>query len=78
MITDGFAVLGLGDIGPAAGMPVDGGRSSSSRSSAVDAFPSVDTKDDKLVETIALIPKSFGGINLATRCRSRRFEGSAA
>ena len=67
VITDGSAVLGLGDIGPAAGMPVMEGKCALFKEFAgVDAFPiCVDTQDvDKLVETIALISKSFGGINL--------------
>ena len=67
VITDGSAVLGLGDIGPAAGMPVMEGKCALFKEFAgVDAFPlCVDTHDvDKLVETIALISKSFGGINL--------------
>ena len=75
VITDGSAVLGLGDIGPAAGMPVMEGKCALFKEfGGVDAFPiCVDTKDvDKLVETIALISKSFGGINLediaAPRC----------
>ena len=68
VITDGSAVLGLGDIGPAAGMPVMEGKCVLFKEFAgVDAIPiCVDTHDvDKLVETIALISKSFGGINLA-------------
>ena len=67
VITDGSAVLGLGDIGPAAGMPVMEGKCALFKEfGGVDAFPlCVDTKDvDKLVETIALISKSFGGSNL--------------
>mgnify|MGYP002228680627 FL=1 len=56
VITDGSAVLGLGDIGPAAGMPVMEGKCALFKEfGGVDAFPiCVDTKDvDKLVETIA-------------------------
>ena len=67
VITDGSAVLGLGNIGPAAGMPVMEGKCVLFKEFAgVDAFPiCVDTQDtDKLVETIYLISKSFGGINL--------------
>ena len=67
VITDGSAVLGLGDIGPAAGMPVMEGKCALFKEfGGVDAFPiCVDTQDvDKLVDTIALISKSFGGINL--------------
>ncbi len=75
VITDGTAVLGLGDIGPAAGMPVMEGKCALFKEFAdVDAFPlCIDSKDtDTIVQTIALIAKSFGGINLediaAPRC----------
>ena len=75
VITDGTAVLGLGDIGPSAGMPVMEGKCALFKEFAgVDAFPlCVDSKDvDTIVNTIALISKSFGGINLediaAPRC----------
>ena len=67
VITDGTAVLGLGDIGPAAGMPVMEGKCALFKEFGdVDAFPiCVDSKDtDTLVNTIYLISKSFGGINL--------------
>ena len=77
VITDGSAVLGLGDIGPAAGMPVMEGKCALFKEfGGVDAFPiCVDTKDvDKLVETIALISKSFGGINLEDIASPRCFE----
>ena len=77
VITDGSAVLGLGDIGPAAGMPVMEGKCALFKEfGGVDAFPiCVDTKDvDKLVETIALISKSFGGINLEDIAPPRCFE----
>ena len=77
VITDGSAVLGLGDIGPAAGMPVMEGKCALFKEfGGVDAFPlCVDTKDvDKLVETIALISKSFGGINLEDISAPRCFE----
>ena len=77
VITDGSAVLGLGDIGPAAGMPVMEGKCTLFKEfGGVDAFPlCVDTKDvDKLVETIALISKSFGGINLEDIAAPRCFE----
>ncbi len=77
VITDGTAVLGLGDIGPAAGMPVMEGKCVLFKEFAdVDAFPiCVDTKDvDKLVETIYLISKSFGGINLEDISAPRCFE----
>jgi len=77
VITDGTAVLGLGDIGPAAGMPVMEGKCALFKEfGGVDAFPlCVDTHDvDKLVETIALISKSFGGINLEDIAAPRCFE----
>ncbi|NLJ31613.1 MAG: NADP-dependent malic enzyme [Clostridiales bacterium] len=77
VITDGSAVLGLGDIGPAAGMPVMEGKCVLFKEFAgVDAIPiCVDTKDvDKLVETISLISKSFGGINLEDIAAPRCFE----
>ena len=77
VITDGSAVLGLGDIGPAAGMPVMEGKCALfNEFGGVDAFPiCMDTKDvDKLVETIALISKSFGGINLEDIAAPRCFE----
>ena len=75
VISDGTAVLGLGDIGPSAAMPVMEGKCALFKEFAgVDAFPLVlDTKDeDELVRTIYLLSKSFGGINLediaAPRC----------
>ena len=75
VITDGSAVLGLGDIGPLAGMPVMEGKCVLFKEFAgVDAVPlCVDTQDvEEMVQTIALISKSFGGINLediaAPRC----------
>ena len=77
VVTDGSAVLGLGDIGPAAGMPVMEGKCALFKEfGGVDAFPlCVDTQDvDKLVETIALISKSFGGINLEDIAAPRCFE----
>lgn len=77
VITDGTAVLGLGDIGPAAGMPVMEGKCALFKEfGGVDAIPlCVDTKDvDTLVETIALISKSFGGINLEDIAAPRCFE----
>ena len=67
VITDGSAVLGLGDIGPEAGMPVMEGKCVLFKSFGdVDAFPlCVKTKDvDEFVNTVALISGSFGGINL--------------
>ena len=77
VITDGSAVLGLGNIGPSAGMPVMEGKCVLFKEFAgVDAFPiCVDTQDtDKLVETIYLISKSFGGINLEDISAPRCFE----
>lgn len=77
VITDGTAVLGLGDIGPAAGMPVMEGKCALFKEfGGVDAFPlCIDSKDvDTLVNTIALISKSFGGINLEDISAPRCFE----
>lgn len=77
VVTDGSAVLGLGNIGPAAGMPVMEGKCVLFKEFAgVDAFPlCIDTQDtDKLVETIALLSKSFGGINLEDISAPRCFE----
>mgnify|MGYP001043861488 CR=1 FL=1 len=84
VITDGTAVLGLGDIGPAAGnigvlaaMPVMEGKCVLFKEfGGVDAFPiCVDSKDvDTIVQTIHLISKSFGGINLEDISAPRCFE----
>ena len=77
VITDGTAVLGLGDIGPSAGMPVMEGKCALFKAFAdVDAFPvCVDTKDvDTFVQTVSLISKSFGGINLEDIAAPRCFE----
>lgn len=77
VITDGTAVLGLGDIGPEAAMPVMEGKCALFKEFAgVDAFPlCVDSKDvDTIVNTIALISKSFGGINLEDIAAPRCFE----
>ncbi len=77
VITDGTAVLGLGDIGPSAGMPVMEGKCALFKEFAdVDAFPlCIDSKDvDTIVNTIALISKSFGGINLEDIAAPRCFE----
>ena len=77
VITDGSAVLGLGNIGPLAGMPVMEGKCVLFKEFAgVDAFPlCVDTQDvDEMVETIARISKSFGGINLEDISAPRCFE----
>ncbi|MBR5044728.1 MAG: NADP-dependent malic enzyme [Clostridia bacterium] len=77
VITDGTAVLGLGDIGPEAGMPVMEGKCALFKSFAdVDAFPiCIKTKDvDELVKTIYHISGSFGGINLEDISAPRCFE----
>lgn len=67
VVTNGTAVLGLGDIGAAAGLPVMEGKALLfKRFAGVDAFPiCLETKDpDKIVETVKLMEGSFGGINL--------------
>ena len=77
VITDGTAVLGLGDIGPEAGMPVMEGKCALFKKFAdVDAFPlCVKSKDvDEIVRTIYLISGSFGGINLEDISAPRCFE----
>ena len=77
VITDGTAVLGLGDIGPEAGMPVMEGKCALFKEFAdVDAFPlCLRTKDvDELVRTIYLLSGSFGGINLEDIAAPRCFE----
>lgn len=77
VITDGSAVLGLGDIGPAAGMPVMEGKCALFKEFAdVDAFPiCINSKDvETLVQTIYLISQSFGGINLEDIAAPRCFE----
>ncbi len=77
VITDGTAVLGLGDIGPEAGMPVMEGKCALFKEFAdVDAFPiCIKSKDvDELVRTIYLISGSFGGINLEDIAAPRCFE----
>ena len=77
VITDGSAVLGLGDIGPLAGMPVMEGKCVLFKEFAgVDAVPlCVDTQDvEEMVQTISLISKSFGGINLEDIAAPRCFE----
>ncbi|AKL96267.1 NADP-dependent malic enzyme [Clostridium aceticum] len=75
VVTDGTAVLGLGDIGPEAAMPVMEGKAILFKEFAnVDAFPiCLDTKDvDEIVKTVKMIAPTFGGINLedisAPRC----------
>ena len=77
VITDGSAVLGLGDIGPEAGMPVMEGKCVLFKAFGdVDAFPiCVKTKDvDEFVETVYNISGSFGGINLEDIAAPRCFE----
>ena len=77
VITDGSAVLGLGDIGPEAGMPVMEGKCVLFKAFGdVDAFPlCVKTHDvDEFVNTVALISGSFGGVNLEDISAPRCFE----
>ncbi len=77
VITDGTAVLGLGDIGPEAGMPVMEGKCALFKAFGdVDAFPiCIRSKDvDEIVRTIYLISGSFGGINLEDISAPRCFE----
>ena len=77
VITDGSAVLGLGDIGPEAGMPVMEGQCALFKAFAdVDAFPlCIKTQDvDEFVRTVYLLSGSFGGINLEDIAAPRCFE----
>ena len=77
VITDGSAVLGLGDIGPEAGMPVMEGKCVLFKTFGdVDAFPlCIKTKDvDEFVRTVYLLSGSFGGINLEDISAPRCFE----
>ena len=77
VITDGSAVLGLGDIGPEAGMPVMEGKCALFKAFAdVDAFPlCIRSKDvDEIVRTVSLLAGSFGGINLEDIAAPRCFE----
>ncbi len=77
VVTDGTAVLGLGDIGPEASMPVMEGKCALFKAFGdVDAVPvCIDSKDvDEIIETVRLISKSFGGINLEDISAPRCFE----
>ena len=77
VITDGTAVLGLGDIGPSAGMPVMEGKCALFKTFAdIDAVPiCINSKDpDEIVNTVYNISKSFGGINLEDISAPRCFE----
>lgn len=77
VVTDGTAVLGLGDIGPEAAMPVMEGKSILFKEFAnVDAFPiCLDTKDtEDIINTIKNIAPTFGGINLEDICAPKCFE----
>ena len=77
VVTDGTAVLGLGDIGPEAGMPVMEGKCALFKTFAdVDAFPlCVRSKDvDDIVKTVSLLAGSFGGVNLEDISAPRCFE----
>ena len=77
VVTDGTAVLGLGDIGPEAGMPVMEGKCALFKAFGdVDAFPlCVRSKDvDEIVRTVELLAGSFGGVNLEDISAPRYFE----
>jgi malate dehydrogenase (oxaloacetate-decarboxylating) len=80
VVTDGTAVLGLGDIGPAAALPVMEGKAMLFKEFAgIDAFPiCLDTKDvDEIVRTVKAIAPGFGGINLEDISAPRCFEVEA-
>jgi len=77
IVSDGTAVLGLGDIGPKAAIPVMEGKAMLFKKFAgIDAFPiCLDTKDvDKIVETVRLMAPVFGGVNLEDISAPRSFE----
>ncbi len=77
VVTDGTAVLGLGDIGPEAGMPVMEGKAVLFKTFAdVDAFPiCLDTKDtEEIIKTVKYLAPTFGGINLEDIAAPRCFE----
>ncbi len=77
VVTDGTAVLGLGNIGPAAALPVMEGKAVLFKSFAgVDAFPiCLDTTDvEKIIETVKLLEPTFGGVNLEDIAAPRCFE----
>lgn len=77
VVTDGTAVLGLGDIGPEAAIPVMEGKAVLfKRFAGIDAFPiCIDSKDpDEIVRTVELISPSFGGINIEDISAPRCFE----
>ncbi len=77
VITDGTAILGLGDIGPEAGMPVMEGKCALFKAfGGVDAFPiCIKSKDpEEIIKTVELISGSFGGINLEDISAPRCFE----
>ncbi|HET7615558.1 MAG TPA: NAD-dependent malic enzyme, partial [Bacillales bacterium] len=77
VVSDGTAVLGLGNIGPQAALPVMEGKAVLFKSFAgVDAFPiCLDTNDvDKIVETVKLLQPNFGGINLEDIAGPKCFE----